>query len=593
MYSNYLSGYCKCKPTVKNVGYTIENKKRNMNLARPVKKWEDINDKKKYDFPNTKRKIRSEDINIRNRSIDDDAQGRLTDFETAEMTRKINEDANKYARIGEKVLTKLFKVEVPDSSDVEYINKRSEIMSGLRLTKEEADEYLKENFREQFKTVKPVDLARMNAPVNVMLSAFKQYVESGKRTDEDRGKMKNLLNNILIKEGVRNVDDIKDVIKILIREPYYRVAYKEESPFKILGILSNIVVGNSPQEEDVNLELKQVDPQLGYKLENKFGGMDRITDEINKMKRGIKQRLDNERDNNQNVDIDNIVEDKVPLGESSGEPFFFEQKTELEEKEDKPYYLDTIKSIILGAYNTLDKQQLKGVITKEKAKERLEQMIMTNIPVPVRTPEEMAKILKDLEPDLKEIEERNQKEFKNATETIQASIRTKIAQLDFQKKMKERQNKSWTKEMNELKKLAKENNINYDESLNDDELWNEIIKNFDLFGDEVEQIVDEIVEKEGEAKPAPTPEAKPVKPVKQGPVPAFNKDDEMIDFIKAYLKSEITKSKMTKKKKDTLFEIIDKEDERKVEDGKLKLKNPATYFRDILDKDVELNKSKN
>ncbi len=85
--------------------------------------------------------------------------------------RKINEDAKKFALIGEKVITDLFKVQFPDPSDKEYINKRSEVMAKENMTKEEADMYLKENFREQYTTKKSVDITRMDAPISTMMSA--------------------------------------------------------------------------------------------------------------------------------------------------------------------------------------------------------------------------------------------------------------------------------------------------------------------------------------------------------------------------------------------------------------------------------------
>ena len=114
---NNLTSYCH-PPLTKIANYTIENM-GDMSLARPLKKWSNINDRSKPPSPVFRRKIRSEDVDVRQRSLDEDVRGRLTDFESEEYMRQINEDAKKFALIGEKVITDLFKVQVPDPSDKE------------------------------------------------------------------------------------------------------------------------------------------------------------------------------------------------------------------------------------------------------------------------------------------------------------------------------------------------------------------------------------------------------------------------------------------------------------------------------------------
>ncbi len=221
-----LTSYCSFPPN-KIANYHIENIKGDMSLARPVKRWKPINDRSNPPSPPpSKRTIRSEDVNIRDRSIDPDAKGRLTDFETEEYMREINEDAKRFALIGEKVITDLFKVQVPDPSDMEYINKRSEIMAQLKMSKEEADDYLKQNFREQYKTKKSVDITRMDAPVTVMLDVFKQMDDNMEQSPENVARMKNVLNNMLLKEGRRTAEEIQRILNILINKPFYRVDYK-------------------------------------------------------------------------------------------------------------------------------------------------------------------------------------------------------------------------------------------------------------------------------------------------------------------------------------------------------------------------------
>ncbi|MFW9950147.1 MAG: hypothetical protein ACFFKA_08485, partial [Candidatus Thorarchaeota archaeon] len=70
---------------------------------------------------------------------------------------------------------------------------------------------------------------------------------------------------------------------------------------------------------------------------------------------------------------------------------------------------------------------------------------------------------------------------------------------------------------------------------------------------------------------------------KEGSKPAasFNKNEEMIKFIKDFLIRKIKESKIPVKKRPAIIDIIEEEDEGK---------NPATYLRDILDKDIEKNK---
>lgn len=305
-----LTSYCSFPPN-KIANYHIENIKGDMSLARPVKRWKPINDRSDPPSPPpSKRTIRSEDVNIRDRSIDLDAKGRLTDFETEEYMRQINEDAKRFALIGEKVITDLFKVQVPDPSDMEYINKRSEIMAQLKMSKEEADDYLKQNFREQYKTKKSVDITRMDAPVTVMLDVFNQMEDSMERSPENVARMKNVLNNMLLKEGRRTPEEIQRILNILINKPFYRVDYRPDSPLRLLGYLSNIVVGNEEEEQDVGVESKQPDPYNMKDMQDPRS-LVYVSRQLENLRPTVVQQNDEQKDNTIVTTVDNVVEDKV------------------------------------------------------------------------------------------------------------------------------------------------------------------------------------------------------------------------------------------------------------------------------------------
>ncbi len=313
---NDLTSYCHYPPT-KIANYHIENIKGDMSLARPLKKWGTINDRSRPPSPVFKRKIRSEDVNVRQRSVAEDVKGRLTDFESEEYMRKINEDAKKFALIGEKVITDLFKVQVPDPSDKEYINKRSEVMAKENMTKEEADLYLKENFREQYTTKKSVDIPRMDAPISTMMSAFQQLNSSMERSPENVARMKNFLNKMLLKEGVRTPEEMKLIMQVLIDSPFYRIDYRPNNPLKMLGVLSNVVVGNASNQQDVNVESKQPSPNTFKFLEND-DALQELAEFMNQEKVKVEQIIKEEQKNDV-VGVGVLVNDEVDDLEDSGD----------------------------------------------------------------------------------------------------------------------------------------------------------------------------------------------------------------------------------------------------------------------------------
>ena len=320
MFMNNLTSYTHYPPT-KIANYHIENIQGDMSLARPLKKWEGINDRSRPPSPVFKRKIRSEDVNVRQRSVAEDVKGRLTDFESEEYMRKINEDAKKFALIGEKVITDLFKVQVPDPSDKEYINKRSEVMANENMSKEEADMYLKENFREQYTTKKSVDITRMDAPISTMMSAFQQLNSSMERSPENVARMKNFLNKMLLKEGVRTPEEMKLIMQVLIDSPFYRIDYRPNNPLKMLGVLSNVVVGNVSDQQDVNVESKQPSPNT-FKLLEDERSLGILAKFLDKEKMKVENMIKEEQKNDVVADVNVLVNDEVDDLEDSGDDLF-------------------------------------------------------------------------------------------------------------------------------------------------------------------------------------------------------------------------------------------------------------------------------
>jgi hypothetical protein len=235
--------------------------------------------------------------------------------------RKINEDAKKFALIGEKVITDLFKVQVPDPSDKEYINKRSEVMANENMSKEEADMYLKENFREQYTSKKSVDITRMDAPISTMMSAFQQLNSSMERSPENVARMKNFLNKMLLKEGVRTPEEMKLIMQVLIDSPFYRIDYRPNNPLKMLGVLSNVVVGNVSDQQDVNVESKQPSPTSVKYLEND-DVLQELAEFMNQEKMKVENIIKEEQKNDVVVGVGVLVNDEVEDLENSEDDLF-------------------------------------------------------------------------------------------------------------------------------------------------------------------------------------------------------------------------------------------------------------------------------
>jgi hypothetical protein len=311
MYYTKLTGSLEPQPPQTRARYTLDSRKGDPQISRPVyiASNETINDTRDLmDKTPSRRTMRTEDMDMRPRVLDEDTQGRLLTGESEEYMRSINADAEKYARIGEKVITRLFKVQVPDDGDGEYINKRSETMNTMSMTKEQADKYLAENFRKQYTTSKSIDISRMDKPFSSMLNVFKEMNKTLMKSPQNTGMMKNMLNNMLIKDGDRTLQDIQNVMAILVNNPEYRIDYKPNSIYKTLGVLSNVVVGNNGDQQNGNTAMKDANPDI-FGFINKSGRIQQeLVKVINDMKKGLYDiREEEEEKDDVIVDIDNVL----------------------------------------------------------------------------------------------------------------------------------------------------------------------------------------------------------------------------------------------------------------------------------------------
>ena len=244
-----------------------------------------VNEKSIPKIPSPKRKIRSEDVNIRQRVNPESVQGRLSDAMKTTYNSEIENEARKLAMIGEKVITKLFKIEVPDRDDIDYINRRSKLLA-QGMSKEDADKFLKENFREQFKAKVPVDITRMNFIPSVMIDIVKQFLQNtSPQTVQEAAITKTSLNNTLLRKDL-TIDSMVNVIDILKKNPELRTTLTLNSPLRPLAVLSNFVVGANideinltPQEMPVSDEL---DKQLvdGDLLDELLGEIESVASEV-------------------------------------------------------------------------------------------------------------------------------------------------------------------------------------------------------------------------------------------------------------------------------------------------------------------------
>lgn len=324
-----LTEYCPA-PYKKRVPFNVEVKKSSDKPARPNRDLSRvvIDEKSKPKISSSDRTIRSEDVNIRKRVNPESVKGRLTDDMNGIYNSEIETQARKLTMIGEKVITKLFKVEVPDKDDIDYINKRSKLIS-QGMTKEQADSWLKENFREQFKVKEPIDITRMNFSPPLMIDIAKQFlVSTTPQTVEDAAITQTSLNNTLLRNDL-SVDSMVGVIDILKKNPHLRTGLTLNTPMRPLAILSNFVVGSpideidsKPQEMPIGAELDKdlVDGDL----------LDALHDEILAASSQVSDVIEEEKKKDDNTES---LEDFLARTSSNIPEIPLEEKVEIEEEE--------------------------------------------------------------------------------------------------------------------------------------------------------------------------------------------------------------------------------------------------------------------
>lgn len=341
MFHFYKQQNCKI-PIVKRASLNIVDRKVTNDYQRPRGNLSSvvINDSRTYKPPSPRRKIRPEDINIRPRVLKPSAKGRLTNEERVQYSKEIQDAADKYALIGDKVITKLFQAEVNDPADVEYINRRSKLIS-TGLSKQEADNILISTFRPQRKTKKAVDLSRMDVLIPEAISIIKQILGSGMVEVRDIAQSIDILNDSLLNNNIQN-DDIINVLNLLASNPELRVDRGlQPSVYDPVAILSNVVVGNDLEEVSDNNRSKPVSKELASIISAK-GRTQFIADYIKKIQAEIlanRERLKEAEEAETNIlmNMDDILNrDYVPsttIPQGSSEPPVEEEEKKEEEEE--------------------------------------------------------------------------------------------------------------------------------------------------------------------------------------------------------------------------------------------------------------------
>lgn len=358
MFHFYKQQNCKI-PIVKRASLNIVDRKVTNDYQRPRTNLSDIviNDSRTYKPPSPRRKIRPEDINIRPRVLPDSAKGRLTNEERVQYSKEIQDAADKYAMIGEKVITKLFQAQVNDDSDVEYLNKRSKLMS-TGLTKEEADNILISTFRPQRKTKKAVDLSRMDVLVPEAISIVKQLLSQKPVKINDIAQSVDITNDALLNNKITG-EDVGDILNLLAANPMLRRDYKPGDPYELLGMLSNIVVDNDIVELSGDVVNKPVRSDLGEFLDPK--SLKFFVDILNARKMDVKKFIEENKDNNLVVDEEVFIEGDVetygtqtygtqyslePSEEEKYQANIDEEPEEEEEKTDEGKFKDELYTVL-------------------------------------------------------------------------------------------------------------------------------------------------------------------------------------------------------------------------------------------------------
>ena len=308
-----LTEYCPA-PYKKRIDYDVEMKKSGETPARPNRDLSriTIDEKSKPKMEKSDRTVRTEDLNIRQRVNPVSVPGRLTENMKSIYSDEIELQARKLAMIGEKVITQLFKIEVPDRDDADYINRRSKYMTQTGSSQEDADKWMKANFREQFKTKVPVDITRMNFPAPKMIDIVNNFIKKTKPQNVKNSAIsQTALNNALMRVDL-SIDSMMKIIDILRKNPILRATLTKDTPLKPLAVLSNFIVGGAIDQLGVNSSELPIADELDDNLED-GDIVDELHDEIKNVSNETKPVINESK--NDDSDVESIDEF---LGDASG-----------------------------------------------------------------------------------------------------------------------------------------------------------------------------------------------------------------------------------------------------------------------------------
>jgi len=329
-----LTEYCPA-PYKKRIDYDVEMKKSGETPARPNRDLSriTIDEKSKPKMEKSDRTVRTEDLNIRQRVNPVSVPGRLTENMKSIYSDEIETQARKLAMIGEKVITQLFKIEVPDRDDADYINRRSKYMAQTGSSQEDADKWMKANFREQFKTKVPVDITRMNFPAPKMINIVNNFIKKTKPQNVKNSAIsQTALNNALMR-GDLSVDSMLNIIEILRKNPTLRATLTDDTPLKPLAVLSNFVVGGAVDQLGVNSSELPIDDELDDNLAD-GDIVDELHDEIKNVSKETRPVINESKDADSDVEsIDEFLGDASSDIPIEGPDVVFE---EFEEVKDIP-----------------------------------------------------------------------------------------------------------------------------------------------------------------------------------------------------------------------------------------------------------------
>lgn len=110
-------------------------------------------------------------------------------------------------------------------------------------------------------------------------------------------------------------------MQVLIDNPFYRIDYRPNNPLKMLGVLSNAVVGNLSDQQDVNVDSKQPSPNT-FKLLEDERSLGNLAKFLDKEKMKVENIIKEEQKNDVVVDVGVLVDEEVDDLEDSGDNLF-------------------------------------------------------------------------------------------------------------------------------------------------------------------------------------------------------------------------------------------------------------------------------